>query len=106
MHLEKKAYFHVLEVNRYISFLQMNFEVQDELLVLLRSQQKELTELRGQIEAMKCSIMSQVDHALSSHREQERILPLSIFAAFISVFSVDQTSALNTKITCSSNILM
>uniref|UniRef100_A0A3B4AZ59 Enhancer of mRNA-decapping protein 4 n=1 Tax=Periophthalmus magnuspinnatus TaxID=409849 RepID=A0A3B4AZ59_9GOBI len=46
-------------------------EVQDELLILLRNQQKELTDLRGQIEAMKCSIMSQVEHALSSYQEQE-----------------------------------
>lgn len=51
---------------------QMNSEVQEELLVLLRSQQKEMSELRGQIEAMKCSIMSQVEHALSSHQEQEQ----------------------------------
>uniref|UniRef100_A0A3B4AWZ9 Enhancer of mRNA-decapping protein 4 n=1 Tax=Periophthalmus magnuspinnatus TaxID=409849 RepID=A0A3B4AWZ9_9GOBI len=28
--------------------------------------------LRGQIEAMKCSIMSQVEHALSSYQEQEQ----------------------------------
>ncbi|XP_033823629.1 enhancer of mRNA-decapping protein 4 [Periophthalmus magnuspinnatus] len=51
---------------------QGNSEVQDELLILLRNQQKELTDLRGQIEAMKCSIMSQVEHALSSYQEQEQ----------------------------------
>ncbi len=52
----------------------MNAEVQDELLMLLRSQQRELTELRGQIEAMQSSIMSQVEHVLINHQEQERIL--------------------------------
>uniref|UniRef100_A0A8D3BZE5 Enhancer of mRNA-decapping protein 4 n=1 Tax=Scophthalmus maximus TaxID=52904 RepID=A0A8D3BZE5_SCOMX len=50
----------------------MNVEVQDELLMLLRSQQRELTELRGQIEAMQSSIMSQVEHVLSNHQEQEQ----------------------------------
>lgn len=57
---------------RQLSPGQINSEVQDELLMLLRSQQRELTELRGQIEAMKCSIMSQVEHALSNHQEQEQ----------------------------------
>lgn len=52
----------------------MNAEVQDELLMLLRSQQRELTELRGQIEAMQSSIMAQVEHVLTNHHEQERIL--------------------------------
>lgn len=52
----------------------MNAEVQDELLMLLRSQQRELTELRGQIEAMQSSIMAQVEHVLTNHQEQERIL--------------------------------
>lgn len=55
----------------------MNAEVQDELLMLLRSQQRELTELRGQIEAMQSSIMAQVEHVLTSHQEQERILQTS-----------------------------
>lgn len=52
----------------------MNAEVQEELLMLLRSQQRELTELRGQIEAMQTSIMAQVEHVLTNHQEQERIL--------------------------------
>ncbi|KAM7396214.1 hypothetical protein PAMP_019271 [Pampus punctatissimus] len=50
---------------------QMNAEVQEELLMLLRSQQRELTELRGQIEAMQSSIMAQVKHVLTNHQEQE-----------------------------------
>lgn len=54
----------------------MNAEMQEELLMLLRGQQRELTELRGQIEAMQSTIMSQVEHALNSHHEQERILDL------------------------------
>uniref|UniRef100_A0A3Q4GAV1 Enhancer of mRNA-decapping protein 4 n=1 Tax=Neolamprologus brichardi TaxID=32507 RepID=A0A3Q4GAV1_NEOBR len=53
---------------------QFNAEVQDELMMLLRSQQRELTELRGQIETMQSSIMAQVEHVLTNHQEQERIL--------------------------------
>lgn len=52
----------------------MNVEVQEELLMLLRSQQRELTELRGQIEAMQTSVLTQVEHVLTNHQEQERIL--------------------------------
>ncbi|XP_059190362.1 enhancer of mRNA-decapping protein 4 isoform X2 [Centropristis striata] len=51
---------------------QMSAEVQDELLMLLRSQQRELTELRGQIEAMQSTIMTQVDQVLTNHQEQEQ----------------------------------
>uniref|UniRef100_A0A8C4GJD3 Enhancer of mRNA-decapping protein 4 n=1 Tax=Dicentrarchus labrax TaxID=13489 RepID=A0A8C4GJD3_DICLA len=50
----------------------MSAEVQDELLMLLRGQQRELTELRGQIEAMQSSIMAQVEHVLTNHQEQEQ----------------------------------
>lgn len=50
--------------------------------MLLRSQQRELTELRGQIEAMQSSIMSQVEHVLTSHQEQERILLTKPFFFF------------------------
>jgi len=57
-----------------LSVPQMNTEVQDELLMLLRSQQRELTDLRGQIEAMQSTIMAQVEHVLNNHQEQERIL--------------------------------
>lgn len=52
---------------------QMNAEVQDELLIVLRSQQRDLTELRGQIEAMQTSIMAQVEHVLTNHQEQEQL---------------------------------
>uniref|UniRef100_A0A8C5H621 Enhancer of mRNA-decapping protein 4 n=1 Tax=Gouania willdenowi TaxID=441366 RepID=A0A8C5H621_GOUWI len=44
---------------------------QEELLMLLRSQQRELTELRGKLETMQSSIMSQVEHVLANHHEQE-----------------------------------
>uniref|UniRef100_A0AAQ5X3L1 Enhancer of mRNA-decapping protein 4 n=1 Tax=Amphiprion ocellaris TaxID=80972 RepID=A0AAQ5X3L1_AMPOC len=53
-------------------FMDFNAEVQDELLMLLRSQQRELAELRGQIETMQSSIMAQVEHVLTNHQEQER----------------------------------
>lgn len=59
-----------------LRLLQMNAEMQEQLLMLLRGQQRELTELRGQIEAMQSTIMSQVEHALNSHHETERILYL------------------------------
>uniref|UniRef100_A0A673A3Y4 Enhancer of mRNA-decapping protein 4 n=1 Tax=Sphaeramia orbicularis TaxID=375764 RepID=A0A673A3Y4_9TELE len=49
-----------------------NLHVQEELLMLLRSQQRELAELRGQIEAMQSSIMAQVEHVLNSHQEHEQ----------------------------------
>uniref|UniRef100_A0A671VB88 Enhancer of mRNA-decapping protein 4 n=1 Tax=Sparus aurata TaxID=8175 RepID=A0A671VB88_SPAAU len=58
--------------SRHLDSGQMNAEVQDELLMLLRSQQRELTELRGQIEAMQSSIMAQVEHVLTNHQEQEQ----------------------------------
>ncbi|XP_038563154.1 enhancer of mRNA-decapping protein 4 isoform X1 [Micropterus salmoides] len=58
--------------SRQMDSSQMNAEVQDELLMLLRSQQRELTELRGQIEAMQSSIMAQVEHVLTNHQEQEQ----------------------------------
>ncbi|XP_060932302.1 enhancer of mRNA-decapping protein 4 isoform X2 [Limanda limanda] len=58
--------------SRQMDSAQMNVEVQEELLMLLRSQQRELTELRGQIETMQSSIMAQVDHVLSNHQEQEQ----------------------------------
>uniref|UniRef100_A0A673A415 Enhancer of mRNA-decapping protein 4 n=1 Tax=Sphaeramia orbicularis TaxID=375764 RepID=A0A673A415_9TELE len=49
-----------------------SYQVQEELLMLLRSQQRELAELRGQIEAMQSSIMAQVEHVLNSHQEHEQ----------------------------------
>lgn len=58
--------------SRQMESAQMNAEVQQELLMLLRSQQRELTELRGQIEAMQSSIMAQVEHVLTNHQEQEQ----------------------------------
>uniref|UniRef100_UPI0037E714DC enhancer of mRNA-decapping protein 4 isoform X2 n=1 Tax=Semicossyphus pulcher TaxID=241346 RepID=UPI0037E714DC len=61
-----------LSQSRQLDSGQMNAEVQDELLMLLRSQQRELTELRGQIEAMQSSIMVQVEHVLTNHQEQEQ----------------------------------
>ncbi|KAM3609289.1 uncharacterized protein V6R79_012488 [Siganus canaliculatus] len=50
----------------------LNVDVQDELLMLLRSQQRELSDLRGQIEAMQSFFMAQVEHVLTNHQEQEQ----------------------------------
>ncbi|XP_034542181.1 enhancer of mRNA-decapping protein 4 isoform X2 [Notolabrus celidotus] len=58
--------------SRQMDSAQMNAEVQDELLMLLRSQQRELTELRGQIQAMQSSILAQVEHVVSTHQEQDQ----------------------------------
>lgn len=55
---------------------QKTADVVEELLVVLRNQQRELMELRGQIETMQSSILSQVERVLTNHQEQERILPL------------------------------
>uniref|UniRef100_A0A7N8Y6G1 Enhancer of mRNA-decapping protein 4 n=1 Tax=Mastacembelus armatus TaxID=205130 RepID=A0A7N8Y6G1_9TELE len=55
------------------SITHLKFSIlQDELLMVLRSQQRELSELRGQIEAMQSSIMTQVEHVLTNHQEQEQ----------------------------------
>ncbi|XP_075962727.1 enhancer of mRNA-decapping protein 4 isoform X1 [Anarhichas minor] len=61
-----------LSQSRQMDSGQMNAEVQDELLMLLRSQQRDLTDLRGQIEAMQSTIMAQVEHVLTNHQEQEQ----------------------------------
>lgn len=53
--------------------LQKNADVVEEVLMVLRNQQRELTELRSQIETMQSSILSQVEHVLTNHQEQERI---------------------------------
>ncbi|XP_074533741.1 enhancer of mRNA-decapping protein 4 isoform X1 [Halichoeres trimaculatus] len=58
--------------SRQMDSAQMNAEVQDELLMLLRSQQREITELRGHVEAMQSSILAQVGHVLTAHHEQEQ----------------------------------
>ncbi|XP_028264072.1 enhancer of mRNA-decapping protein 4 isoform X2 [Parambassis ranga] len=57
--------------SRQMDSAQFNDDLQDELLMLLRSQQRELAELRGQIETMQSSIMAQVEHVLTNHQEQE-----------------------------------
>ncbi|XP_051916767.1 enhancer of mRNA-decapping protein 4 isoform X1 [Hippocampus zosterae] len=57
---------------RHLDSGQMNTDVQHDLLMFLRGQQRELTELRGQIEAMQSSIMAQVERALTNHQEQEQ----------------------------------
>lgn len=77
----------------------MNAEMQEELLMLLRGQQRELTELRGQIEAMQSTIMSQVEHALNSHHELERILDL------LDTFQNDDGDDCRFSILSSTNIL-
>lgn len=53
---------------------QKTADVVEELLMVLRNQQRELMQLRGQIETMQSSILSQVERVLTNHQEQERIL--------------------------------
>lgn len=71
----------------FLFVLQMSMEVQEELLLLLRSQQRELDELRqsqqellqrltGHMDAVQSSIMAHVEHVLLTQQEQGRILPL------------------------------
>ncbi|XP_061677933.1 enhancer of mRNA-decapping protein 4 isoform X2 [Syngnathoides biaculeatus] len=57
--------------SRQLDSGQMTTDLQQELLMFLRGQQRELTELRGQIEAMQTSIMAQVERMLANHQEQE-----------------------------------
>uniref|UniRef100_A0A3B3UGU5 Enhancer of mRNA-decapping protein 4 n=1 Tax=Poecilia latipinna TaxID=48699 RepID=A0A3B3UGU5_9TELE len=52
--------------------LQFNTETQDELLMLLRSQQRELADLCSLVETMPGTIMAQVEHVLMKHQEQEQ----------------------------------
>lgn len=72
-----------LHVSHFL--LQMSVEVQEELLLLLRSQQRELDELRqsqqellqrltGHMDAVQSSIMAHVEHVLLTQQEQGRIL--------------------------------
>lgn len=42
--------------------------------MLLRTQQRELSELWGVMEAMPGNIIAQVEHVMIKHQEQERIL--------------------------------
>lgn len=53
--------------------LQMNAELQEELLILLRSQQREIADLRGHMDSMQSSVMAHVEHVMARHQEQERI---------------------------------
>uniref|UniRef100_A0A3P9QC06 Enhancer of mRNA-decapping protein 4 n=1 Tax=Poecilia reticulata TaxID=8081 RepID=A0A3P9QC06_POERE len=50
----------------------MDPETQDELLMLLRSQQRELADLCSLVETMPGTIMAQVEHVLMKHQEQEQ----------------------------------
>uniref|UniRef100_A0A8C6VSL7 Enhancer of mRNA-decapping protein 4 n=1 Tax=Nothobranchius furzeri TaxID=105023 RepID=A0A8C6VSL7_NOTFU len=49
-------------------------EAQDELLVLLRAQQRDLSELWSLVETMPSAVVAQVEHVLLKQQEQERIL--------------------------------
>ncbi|KAG7275300.1 hypothetical protein CRUP_018274 [Coryphaenoides rupestris] len=51
---------------------QMNAELQEELLILLRSQQREIAELRGHMDNMQSSVMAHVEHVMARHQEQEQ----------------------------------
>ncbi|KAM9753090.1 LOW QUALITY PROTEIN: enhancer of mRNA-decapping protein 4 [Menidia menidia] len=57
--------------SRQMDSNQFNAETQEELLMLLRAQQRELSELWGQVETMPSTIMSQLEHLLIKHQEHE-----------------------------------
>ncbi|CAL8262294.1 unnamed protein product [Merluccius merluccius] len=50
----------------------MNAELQEELLILLRSQQREIADLRGHMDSMQSSVMAHVEHVMARHQEQEQ----------------------------------
>lgn len=63
---------------------------QDELMSLLRSQQRDIVELRqnqmelmqrltNQLDAVQSSLMGHIERVIDSQQEQERILPGSAF---------------------------
>lgn len=65
----------------------MSVEVQDELLQMLRNQQRDIAELRrnqldllqrvtGHMDAVQSSIMAHIEHAMLAQQDQERILTL------------------------------
>ncbi|XP_056454011.1 enhancer of mRNA-decapping protein 4-like isoform X3 [Gadus chalcogrammus] len=51
---------------------QMNVELQEELLLLLRSQQREIADLRGHMDNMQSSVTAHVEHVMAVHQEQEQ----------------------------------
>ncbi|XP_011474645.1 enhancer of mRNA-decapping protein 4 isoform X1 [Oryzias latipes] len=57
--------------SRQLDSAQFNAETQNELLMLLRTQQRELSELWGVMEAMPGNIIAQVEHVMIKHQEQE-----------------------------------
>lgn len=57
---------------RHVDPAQFNAETQEELLMLLRTQQRELTELWSLLETMPGAIMAQVERVLVKHQEQEQ----------------------------------
>uniref|UniRef100_A0A8C7XZ63 Enhancer of mRNA-decapping protein 4 n=1 Tax=Oryzias sinensis TaxID=183150 RepID=A0A8C7XZ63_9TELE len=57
--------------SRQLDSAQFNAETQNELLMLLRTQRGELSELWGMMEAMPGNIIAQVEHVLIKHQEQE-----------------------------------
>ncbi|XP_013867651.1 enhancer of mRNA-decapping protein 4 [Austrofundulus limnaeus] len=56
---------------RHMDPAQFNTETQDELLMLLRAQQRELSEMSALMETMPGTIMAQVEHLLLKHQDQE-----------------------------------
>uniref|UniRef100_A0A8C5A217 Enhancer of mRNA-decapping protein 4 n=1 Tax=Gadus morhua TaxID=8049 RepID=A0A8C5A217_GADMO len=50
----------------------MNAELQEELLLLLRSQQREIADLRGHMDNMQSSVTAHVEHVMAVHQEQEQ----------------------------------
>ncbi|XP_015254179.1 PREDICTED: enhancer of mRNA-decapping protein 4 isoform X2 [Cyprinodon variegatus] len=57
---------------RHMDAGQFNAEAQDELLMLLRTQQRDLTELWSLVETMPGTIIAQVERVLMKHQEQEQ----------------------------------
>ncbi|MEQ2231630.1 enhancer of mRNA decapping 4 [Ilyodon furcidens] len=57
---------------RHMDSAQFNADAQDELLMLLRTQHRELTELWSLVETMPGTIMAQMQHVLMRHQEQEQ----------------------------------
>ncbi|XP_047202549.1 enhancer of mRNA-decapping protein 4 isoform X1 [Girardinichthys multiradiatus] len=57
---------------RHMDPAQFNADAQDELLMLLRTQHRDLTELWSLVETMPGTIMAQMQHVLMRHQEQEQ----------------------------------
>lgn len=93
----------LLEMKACLLHAQMTPEFQDELMCILRSQQRELSELRqnqmellqrltDHLDAIQSSLMGHVERVIDSQQEQERILVCKCYMGAKGLKAVRQTT--------------